>query len=83
MRNPLISLNVRQPETTFPYIPHVCVRACVCAYKAAYTEALSQVVSNLFGSSPWGHGLRGALNRRGFRFSNFWNPWESGCDIAF
>lgn len=70
MRNPLITLNVRQSETTFPHIPHVYARACVCAYTAAYTEALSQVVSNLFGSFPWGHGLRGARSREGWGFVN-------------
>lgn len=46
MRNPLKTLNVRQPETTLPHIrPYV--RACVCAYKANYAEAMSQVVSPL------------------------------------
>lgn len=79
MRNPLKTLSVRQPETTLPHIrPYV--RVCVCAYKANYSAAMSQVVSPLnwatSGPSPR-HRLAGSAEPQPVTPHIIFQNWDS------
>ena len=82
MRNPLKSLNVGHEGQPFR-LSLMCVCARMYARISELYGSLVPHVPPLFGSSPWGHALRGTRSPAATLFPNFQIRRESGCDIAF